>query len=78
MPPDVFEALLRHELRERDAKRRLRLGDPVAYAAADQECVNAVMEAAGYGEPDEAAEKPVRRGRRAARANEERAFGEVS
>lgn len=78
MPPQEFEALLRAELVKRDNRRRLRLGDPVAYAAADQECVNAVMEAAGYGEPSPEADRTVRRGRRVARTNEERAFGEAS
>lgn len=75
MTPEQFEAVVRHEMRERDQKRRARIGDPAVYATADQECVNAIMAAAGYGEPDEAAERVVRRGRRAARANDEKAFG---
>jgi hypothetical protein len=77
MAPGTFEALVRHQLRQRDQTRRARLGDAVAYDAADQACVNAIMEAAGYGEPPEDAERPVRRARRARAANEDRVFGEA-
>jgi hypothetical protein len=75
MAPGTFEALVRHQLRQRDQARRARLGDAVAYDAADQACVNAIMEAAGYGEPTEDAERPARKAARARRSNEDRAFG---
>jgi hypothetical protein len=75
MPPEEFEALLRRELAQRDARRRARLGDEPAKAAADQGLVTAVMEAAGYGGPSPEAERTVRRARRGARANEDKAFG---
>jgi len=70
-----FEALIRRELAERDRRKRARLGDALAYAEADQRCVNAILEAAGYGVPAEG-EKLVRRSQRARRANEDEAFGE--
>jgi hypothetical protein len=75
MTPEQFEVVVRAELKKRDLARRARIGDPAVYASADQDCVNAVMAAAGYGEPDDDAARPVRRGRRAARVNEEAAFG---
>lgn len=75
MTPEQFEALIRRELKTRDSRRRARLGDGLAYDEADQLCVNAIMEAAGYGEPDEDADRLVRRASRKRRANEDRAFG---
>jgi hypothetical protein len=70
-----FEALIRRELTERDKRKRARLGDALAYAEADQRCVNAILEAAGYGAPSDG-ERLVRRAQRARRANEDEAFGE--
>jgi hypothetical protein len=72
MSPEQFEAVVRRALRERDSRRRARLGDPNVYALADQEAVTAIMGAAGYGEPDPA--RPVRKAARRTRANEDRAF----
>lgn len=77
MSPQDFEALIRRELAARDKRRRARLGDALAYAEADQLCVNTLMEAAGYGAPAEG-EKVIRRARRARRMNEDEAFGEAS
>jgi hypothetical protein len=75
--PQEFDALVRRELAARDNRRRLRLFDAAAYEEADRLFVNAVAEAAGFG-PSGDAEKTVRRSRRAARASEDRAFGEAS
>ena len=77
MTPEELEALIRAELVKRDTARRARIGDPAAYEAADAACVSAIMEAAGYA-PTEQAERQVRKGRRAARANEDKALGEAS
>jgi hypothetical protein len=78
MTPEQFEVVVRAELRQRDLARRARIGDPGVYAAADQECVNKIMEAAGYGEADDDAARPARRARRAARINEDQALGSSS
>lgn len=76
MAPDTFEALVRRQLTERDKRRRARLGDALAYAEADQLCVAAIMEAAGYPVGEDEA-PVVRKARRARRVNEDRAFGDV-
>ncbi len=75
MTAEEFEALVRRELKARDARRRARPIDQVAYDAADGAFVSAVMQAAGFGVPA-AAEKAVRKNRRVQRLNEAAAFGE--
>ena len=75
MTPQEFEALLRRELKTRDAQRRARLGDQVAWDAADGTFVNTVMEAAGYTASADAV-KAVRKGARSRRVNEAAAFGD--
>lgn len=75
MNPEEFEALIRRELAGRDKRKRARIGDPIAYAEADQLAVNAIMAAAGYAAPP-GGEGVVRRAQRARRANEDEAFGE--
>ncbi|HTX49207.1 MAG TPA: hypothetical protein VME40_07440 [Caulobacteraceae bacterium] len=75
MTPEAFEALLRRELKARDAQRRSRIGDQAARDAADGAFVNAVMQAAGLG-TSEGAEQAVREGARMRRLNEAAAFGD--
>ncbi len=74
MNPAEFEALILHELAERDKRRRARLGDPLAYAEADALCVAAIMQAAGFAAPAEA-DQAVRKARRGRKLNEAAAFG---
>jgi hypothetical protein len=74
--PEQFEALVRRELAQRDARRRARIGDPYAQAEADQLFVNAVMGAAGHP-PSAEGVKVLARARRARRLNEEAAFGDL-
>ena len=75
MTPEAFEALLRRELKARDAQRRSRIGDQAARDAADGAFVNAVMEAAGFPVSEDTAEA-VRKGARMRRLNEAAAFGD--
>jgi hypothetical protein len=74
--PQDFEALIRRELAQRDGRRRARIGDRLAYEAADTALVAAVMEAAGFAAPADG-EKVQRKARRARRDNEDEAFGEA-
>lgn len=73
MSPEEFEALIRRELAQRDSRRRARLGDHVAQTAADQMCVDAIMQAAGYG-PSEDSKKVLAKAARRAKVNEDAAF----
>jgi hypothetical protein len=75
MTPEQFEALVRRELKTRDAQRRTRLGDQIAQAAADGAFINAVMTAAGFGASADA-EEAVRKGARMRQLNEAAAFGD--
>lgn len=77
MSPGEFEALIRRELSQRDSRRRARLADADALAAADQMFVNTVMEAAGYAPPEEGRRVLAKAARRA-RVNEDAAFDGVA
>lgn len=72
-----LERVIREQLAVRDRARRARLFDQAAWDAADASAVAAIMTAAGFGAP-EAAEKTIKRGRRAAAANQAAAFGDVA
>ena len=75
MTREGFESLIREQLAARDKKRRSRLHDPNVIAEADGTFVAAVMQAAGYAEP-EATQETKTRARRAAKRNTEAAFGD--
>jgi hypothetical protein len=70
-----FEAIVRRELKTRDAAKRTRLFDQAAYDAADAALIAAVMKAAGLEVADDT-KKTVRRSRRAAAKNVAAAFGD--
>lgn len=80
IPASEFERALRRELVRHEDRRRARLGDPAALAASEALFVREVMRAAGYAIEEQSEEdaQAIRRGRRAARVNEDAAFGEMS
>lgn len=69
MTPAEFDTIVRRQLKIRDAAKRSRLFDTVAYEAADAQFIKVISEATGITVADEIP-KTIRRARRAAATNQ--------